>query len=137
VQDLISYQPTLAGCAAVDLSVVDESQPELQEAISGKVSKYAHNLVQTYSGKIKDEELYALTTHKVNQERERLNPKNTRRSFVSVEERYWIQGHGGTLKSVQQQRGSEDLSHVGASKEGEGEDVVPLGGHHLPNMRYL
>ena len=137
VRDLISYQPTLAGCAAVDLSVVDESQPELQEAISGKVSKYARKLVQTYSGKIKDEELYALTTHKVNQERERLNPKNTRKSFVSVEERYWIQGHGGTLKSVQQRRVGEDLSHVGAGKEGEGEDMVPLGGHHPPNMRYL
>jgi len=35
VQDLISYQPTLAGCTATDLSVVDNCKPEDPEAISG------------------------------------------------------------------------------------------------------
>ena len=35
VQDLISYQPTLAGCTATDLSVVNNCKPEHPEAISG------------------------------------------------------------------------------------------------------
>ena len=137
VQDLVSYQPTLAGCTAADLSVVDETRPELQETISGKVSEYARNLMQTFGGKIKDEELFALTTHKVNQERDKLDPKNTRKSFVPVEERYWIQERGGASKSVGQRRAGEGLPLVGANKEGEGEDVVPLGGRHPPNTRYV
>ena len=136
VQDIISYQPTLAGCTESELSVVDESLPELQDAISGKVSGYARSFMQSYGGKITDEELYALTTHKVNQERIKLNPKSARKNFVSVEERYWVQERSGTSRSVQHRQAREGPLLVGMDKEGEGEDVVPLGEHRQPRVRY-
>ena len=136
VQDIISYQPTLAGCTESELSVVDESLPELQDAISGKVSGYARSFMQSYGGKITDEELYALTTHKVNQERIKLNPKSARKSFVSVEERYWVQERSGASRSVQHRQAREGPLLVGMDKEVEGEDVVPLGEHQQPRVRY-
>ena len=136
VQDIISYQPTLAGCTESELSVVDESLPALQDAISEKVSGYARSFMQSYGRKVTDEELYALATHEVNQERIKLNPKIARKSFVSVEERYWVQEGSRVSTSVQHQKAREAPLFVGIDKEREGEDVVPLGDRLQPRVRY-
>ena len=136
VQDIISYQPTLAGCTESELSVVDESLPALQDAISEKVSGYARSFMQSYGRKVTDEELYALATHEVNQERIKLNPKIARKSFVSVEERYWVQEGSRVSTSVQHRKARKAPLFVGIDKEREGEDVVPLGDRQQPRVRY-
>ena len=137
VQDIIFYQPTLAGCTESELSVVDESLPALQGAISEKVSGYARSFMQSYGRKVTDEELYALATHEVNQERIKLNPKIARKSFVSVEERYWVQERNRISTSVQHRQAREAPLFVGIDKVGEGEEVMPLGERQQLRVRYV
>ena len=90
VQDLIGYAPTIAGCSLNELSTVDENLPELQKEISDKIAAFSASLIQTYGGKITDEQLYMLTAHRVNEEITKVNPSGRKTlSYASWGERHW------------------------------------------------
>lgn len=89
VEDLICYSPTLAGCSPNDLRSVDRSTPDLRHELSRKLRSYSSNLIQTYSGKFTDEQLYILAVHQVNQERMKRNTQ-VPRSFINNQEWHWL-----------------------------------------------
>ena len=88
VRDLVSYAPTLAGCTAQELAMAAADQPQVADAIAGKISSYSAELMDKYGDKVSSEELFRLTVYEANTERVKTKKKN----FVFLEDRPWTEG---------------------------------------------
>ncbi len=89
MENLIAYAPTLVGCSPESLQIADRGTPELKRDLSRRICSYASTMLQTYHGKITDEQLYILTVHQVNQERLKQN-SHVPCSFVTCQEWHWL-----------------------------------------------
>ena len=91
VTNLVSYAPGLAGCSQEELFTVETSQPQSQKEVASKISNFATSVVERYSSKLSDEEIFNLTTHVVNKGRKSgTNSTSTKRGYISFDDRQWL-----------------------------------------------
>ena len=115
IQDLVCYAPQLAGCSVYEEdgeSLVDSHK---ERETKKKITSYASQMVERYSSKVPDEDLFKLTIHDVNKERAR-----AKASYISFDDRTWLASEGGRNASPL------SLDHpisLMARKQGEGETV--------------
>ena len=108
VKDLVSYSPSLADCSDGDVAIMEQCQSsELQNTISEKLSVFASSLVQRYSSKVPDEDLYKVAVHEVNSEKNRTSKKG----YVSFQD-HLLQLNSSARREEQPISHAADLSHL-------------------------
>ena len=91
VTNLVSHAPGLAGCTPEELFSAETSHPQSQKEVASKISNFAASVVERYSSKLSDEEIYSLTTHVVNKGRKsRTSGTSVKRSYISFDNRHWL-----------------------------------------------
>ena len=90
IEDLVCYAPQLAGC--------EGNGPLLERE---KIASYASQMVERYSNKVSDEDLFKLTVHNVNKERAKtIADQKGKSNYVSFEERVELSGGDSGLVTV-------------------------------------
>lgn len=90
IEDLVCYAPQLAGC--------EGNSPLLERE---KIASYASQMVERYSNKVSDEDLFKLTVHNVNKERAKtIADQKGKSNYVSFEERVELSGGDSGLVTV-------------------------------------
>lgn len=132
VQDLVCYAPQLAGCSVheVDGESLIDSQNDRET--KKKIASFASQMVERYSSKVKDEDIYKLTVHDVNKERLKADSK-AKAGYISFDDRAWLTGKDDTETSSLSVEHpisfmAKDLSVDKAESEGDGLDQREDGG---------
>ena len=152
IEDLVCYAPQLADCS--DTQKKKGSTAELHREAKEKISLYSSKMVERYSSKVSDEDLFKLTVHDVNKERAKLrtDPK-ARANYISFDDRIWLRKKEGdvsikhpisllareSLTEGTKTKGDDDTAvEDGAEMEWDSvsAELMPLGSHGL-EARYV
>ena len=90
VARLVTHTPKMAQCTPSELEIAEVTQPEYRKLIANKISKYASSVVERYSPKLSDEEIYQFTAHEVNKAMAVDDPRHGKHHFVSFSDRGWL-----------------------------------------------
>ena len=101
IQDLVCYAPQLAGCSVSERDSESLAEQPAVAETKDEIASYASQMVERYSSKVSDEDLFKLTVHDINKERAKLRTDpRAKASYISFDDREWLTNKEDDLSSL-------------------------------------